>query len=467
MSRKKILIIVLFQNLGEKTWYAKSPAPPLSGLLVAGLTPDIVDVEVLHEMVRPIDYETDADCVALSFMDYCAPHAFEVARRFRERGKTVIAGGRYAMSNPDDIAPHVDCVVCGEAESVWPEVVEDYAAGGLKDRYEGDKGAPLENIPPPRYDLAEKCFRVPVVTEATRGCPYACSFCQLTVTPMPYRMRPIGDVMRDLTATERLPWHKRRTAMLYDNNLGGNMDYAKDLLREIAKLNLLSWGAQFSFDCLQDTEFVDLLSKSNCRMAFIGMESLSDDSLAHVHKTHNRTREYRELFERLRRAGVMTFAGVIFGLDADTPEYFDALPEKLQALGPEVLLMSIAIPIPGTPFHAQVDRAGRIIDRNLAHYEGDHLVFKTKLVTREQLFDAYRHNNERFYTWRSILRRYARYMKAQPGFGLLPGSIVRSIIATGIFFSLSCFQRHHAQRRVFVDAPEPTACGALSAESPA
>jgi len=47
---------------------------------------------VLHEMVRPVDYNTEADCIALSFMDYCAPHAFEVARRFRALGKTVIAG---------------------------------------------------------------------------------------------------------------------------------------------------------------------------------------------------------------------------------------------------------------------------------------------------------------------------------------------------------------------------------------
>jgi hypothetical protein len=61
---------------------------------VAGLTPDIVEVELHHEMVRPIDYETDADYIALSYMDYCAPHAFEVAEKFRKRGKIVVAGGK-------------------------------------------------------------------------------------------------------------------------------------------------------------------------------------------------------------------------------------------------------------------------------------------------------------------------------------------------------------------------------------
>jgi radical SAM superfamily enzyme YgiQ (UPF0313 family) len=262
-------------------------------------------------------------------------------------------------------------------------------------------------------------------------------------------MRPIPDLIRDLTATERLPWHKRRTAMLYDNNLGGDIDYAKELLREMAKLDLLAWGAQFSFNCLHDTEFVELLAGSNCRMAFIGMESLNEPSLAHVHKTHNRVVEYRELFEKLRRAGILSFAGLIFGLDADTPEYFNSLPSKLDDVGPEVLLMSIAIPIPGTPWHREIAGQGRIIDHNLAHYEGDHLVFRPKLVTPEQLFEAYRAYNRRFYSWKSIIRRWFRFVKSQPAFGILPNRIIGNAITMAIYFQLSRFQRHHAQRRVY------------------
>ena len=89
MSKPKLQIIVLFQNLGDQqTYFARSPTPPLSGILVAGQTPDIVEVDVLHEMARPIDYNTDADIIALSFMDFCAPHAYEVAERFRKLGKT-------------------------------------------------------------------------------------------------------------------------------------------------------------------------------------------------------------------------------------------------------------------------------------------------------------------------------------------------------------------------------------------
>ncbi|MGB5530432.1 MAG: hypothetical protein WBQ32_10740, partial [Ignavibacteriaceae bacterium] len=78
MKKPRFLIIVLFQNLlDEKPYYARNPAPPLPGILLAGLTPPIVEVEVLHEMVRPIDYKTDADFIAVSFMDYISPHAYQ------------------------------------------------------------------------------------------------------------------------------------------------------------------------------------------------------------------------------------------------------------------------------------------------------------------------------------------------------------------------------------------------------
>ncbi len=89
MAKPKLQIIVLFQNLGdEHPYYAQAPAPPLSGVLLAGLTPDIVEIELHHEMVRPIDYTTDADFIALSFMDFCAPHAYDVAAPSASSGRS-------------------------------------------------------------------------------------------------------------------------------------------------------------------------------------------------------------------------------------------------------------------------------------------------------------------------------------------------------------------------------------------
>ncbi len=450
MVKPKLQIIVLFQNLGDQeAYFARSPAPPLSGALVAGLTPPIVEVELLHEMVRPIDYDTDADFIALSFMDYCAPHAYDVARRFREMGKIVVAGGKYASTFPDEVAPHVDSVVVGEAERVWPQVVEDMVAGRLKKRYDAPVAPPLDGIPPPRYDLVESEFGVPVVTEATRGCPYDCSFCQLTINPTPFRTRPIEDVINDLTATSRLPFHKRKIAMLYDNNLGGDIEYAKDLLREIAKLKLWALGTQFSFDCLHDDEFVDLLAEANCTMAFIGLESLNEPSLLSVHKKQNRVEEYKELFEKLKHHGIMTFTGLMLALDEDTPEYYEGLPSHLDEIDPSVILLSISIPIPGTPFHRKALEEGRIIDADLSHYEGDHLVITPKRVTPEEVFDAFQRVNRTFYARGKTFRRWWRLVSAYRCASNPLAWCFHAGVLSYVFLKLSIFQRDHAEQRVY------------------
>jgi len=450
MKKPKLQIIVLFQNLGdEQTYYARSPAPPLSGALVAGLTPDIVEVDLLHEMVRPIDYDTDADFIALSFMDFCAPHAFEVAERFRKRGKIVVAGGKYASTFPQHVIPHMDATVIGEAEKIWPQVVEDLVKGKYKKAYEAPFAPSLEDIPPPRYDLIESDFAVPVVTEATRGCKYNCSFCQLTIQRVPYRVRPIEDVIRDLKSTSRLPFHKRKLAMLLDNNLGGDMGYAKELLKEIAKLKLWGLGTQFSFDCLHDEEFLDLLVEARCGMAFIGLESLNEPSLSSVHKNQNRVEEYKDLFAQLKRRGILTFTGMMLALDEDTPGYYEKLPENLDEIDPSSILLSISIPIPGTPFHKKVESEGRIIDRDLSHYEGDHLVFLPDGVTPDEVFRAFHRINKHFYSWKSIFRRWIRFVKKQSFRGNLLWQVFRSLLLSVILFKLSIFQRDHAQKKVY------------------
>ena len=469
MRKPKLQIIVLFQNLGDRqAYYARSPAPPLSGLLLAAETPPLVEVEVLHEMVRPVDYETDADFIALSFMDFCAPHAYDVARRFRARGKVVIAGGKYPSTFPQEVIPHFDCVVVGEAERVWPKVVEDLVAGEYRKVYRAPLSPSLENIPPPRYDLAEPQFAMPVVTEATRGCPFHCSFCQLNVKRATYRTRPVADVIADLKATDRLPLRKRKMAMILDNNLCGDLDYAKELLREVAKLKLWAVGVQFSFNYLRDKEFMDLLEAANCRMAFIGLESLHEASLKSVDKTHNRVEEYEQHFAELKRRGILTFTGIILALDEDTPEYYSDLPRQLERVDPSAILVSVAIPIPGTPLHRQMHAEDRIFDEDLSHYEGDHLVFHPKRVTPDEVYEAAREVNRQFYAWSSVVRRWWRFMKAFLRNSENEHRLLGALVTTVILFKLSVFQRHHAKERVYGNTSRiPTRPKARAADQPA
>ena len=66
-----------------------------------------------------------------------APRAYEIAARFRRLGVPVVMGGIHATMCVDEVLPRVDAVVTGEADAVWPRVLEDAARGRLRRRYDG------------------------------------------------------------------------------------------------------------------------------------------------------------------------------------------------------------------------------------------------------------------------------------------------------------------------------------------
>jgi radical SAM superfamily enzyme YgiQ (UPF0313 family) len=256
-------------------------------------------------------------------------------------------------------------------------------------------------------------------------------------------------VIRDLSNTSGLPWYKKKMAMLLDNNLGGDLKYAKDLLREIAKLKFWAIGAQYSIECLRDDDFVEALDEANCRMSFLGMESLNEESLRGVQKKQNKVQEYKEYFDKLNRKGILTFTGLMFALDEDTKEYYETLPEKLDEVGCNVILPSISIPIYGTPLYHKIKSEGRLIDENITHYEGDHVLFKHNNLSEEEIYEAYRRVNKIFYSWKNIFTRWIKFIRKQSVQESIPQFTLKVLISTVIYFKLSIFQKHHAEERVF------------------
>ena len=107
--------------------------PSLGLLTIAGMTPPEVDVEYLE--VRDVDHDNlplHFDAVALSTLSGTAKEAFRLAERFREFGMPTILGGLHATLAPEECKKHVDCLIIGEGEPVWPEVVRDLQKGKLQ-----------------------------------------------------------------------------------------------------------------------------------------------------------------------------------------------------------------------------------------------------------------------------------------------------------------------------------------------
>ena len=99
--------------------------PQLTMPLLAALTPSKWQVSHTDEITCSVDTSCTHDLVGITAATPGAPHAYELAEAFRMRDVKVVMGGPHATLMPYEVAQHVDIVVVGEAETLWPIVLRD------------------------------------------------------------------------------------------------------------------------------------------------------------------------------------------------------------------------------------------------------------------------------------------------------------------------------------------------------
>jgi radical SAM superfamily enzyme YgiQ (UPF0313 family) len=381
--------------------------PPLTGIHLAAITPPGHEVEVFHQQVRPVPADDGPDLVALSFFSGFAQAAYSLARSYRKLGVPVVAGGPHVSYWTEEALQHVDAVVIGEAESVWPELLRDAERGTLRRVYRGSP-ASMQSLPTPRYDLLEKRFIVPRVIQATRGCPFRCTFCSVPDLNPGFRTRPIADVVRDIAGTHFPYFWQEKVAWFWDDNLLVQRRWAKELLRELAGLNRW-WLTQASIDIVKDRELLDLMERSGCIGIFLGIESLDDADLRSAGKRQNHASGYRDAIERLHDRGICVMAGFISGFDGQTPDDIVAAAARLNDIGVDVPFLSILTPFRGTPLYNEHLAAGKLLmDRDWRHYNGYNVAFEPARMAPGELLAAHRNLWRKAFSSAAVFERLAR-----------------------------------------------------------
>ena len=251
--------------------HEKDFVPPLTGIHLAALTPTRHKVRVIHQKLEAPPAETDADLVAISFFSGFAPEAYRLARHYRTRGKLVVGGGPHVTFSEEEASQNFDALVIGEAESVWVKLLEDAERGELKPVYRGVPQA-LDIIPTPRYDLLPDRFFIKRVVQATRGCPFHCSFCTVPSINPGFRMRPVDKVLTDIRYNNFRHWWQRKLVWFWDDNLTANRPYIRELLSGMVPLKKW-WLTQASMDIAKDESLLELMKASGCIGVFFGIES--------------------------------------------------------------------------------------------------------------------------------------------------------------------------------------------------
>lgn len=373
--------------------------PHLGPPLIAALTPPHHEVRVIEEYLEDINFESDADLVALSGQIMQYDRCCDISREFRKRGKKTVLGGYLPSMLPDRVEDHFDAIVIGEGDEMWPKLLGDIERGQLKKRYHQVKPVDISNLPVPRYDLLKKDRVVVYPVQATRGCPFRCEYCSIAaVFDGGYRKRPVEQILRDVEATGS------KNINFCDDNLCEDVKFAAKLFTAMAG-SKIRWGTQTTINVARHPKLLKLAKQSGCVLMALGVETISARNLEEVNKTFHAIDQYAEGFRRIMDAGISPHALIIFGLPEDNSETFKRTVDYLENLKVPIGQFFILTPYPGTPTGEAIWESGKVFDKRLSRLREPYVVYQPDLLTPAQLRDGWWSVLERFYSLSSIAKR--------------------------------------------------------------
>ncbi|MDH3455599.1 MAG: B12-binding domain-containing radical SAM protein [Gemmatimonadota bacterium] len=409
--------------------------PGLTLPMLAAVTPGDARIQLVSETVEDIPFDGDWDLVGLTGMGSGIVRAWQIADAFRERGRTVVIGGIAAsLGQLEWSLSHADAVVVGEAEELWPQVVADAAAGRLQQVYRMQRPPFIDTLPEPRYDLMNPwkhgLWR-PV--QATRGCPFPCTFCSVTAFhESRYRKRPVDQVVRDVRAARR---HGSRYIAFIDDNIAVDWDYCAELWEALIRERII-WMSQSSLHIAERPDMLRLAHRGGCRLLSFGVESTGEDSLAGIEKRFNRPGQYAEAVRTIRRHGIDVSTEMIIGLDGDDRSVFERTFRFLIENAISVPRVHILTPVPGTPLYDEMEQDGRLLTQDFGRFTGGYVTFRPKRLSVEELQVGYWNLYRKLFSWRSILRR-AGHNRASLG------PYMRAVV-----WAVNLHYRNHIHRRI-------------------
>ncbi|NQU33757.1 MAG: B12-binding domain-containing radical SAM protein [Bacteroidetes bacterium] len=394
----------------------KSIYPPMSLAIIAALTPDNWEIELLDENFDRFQYK-EADLVGLTALTSQVTRAYEIAQIYKKKNIPTVIGGIHASVMPEEAKKFANTVVIGEAESVWKDVINDFENNKLKEIYNGNL-QPMVNSPQPRIDLYNPGYAFGSV-QTTRGCPMSCDFCSVhTFNGKQYRPREVKDVVDEF---EKIPQDK---VYFVDDNFIGyskkSTERVKDICKEIIRRGIKKdWFCAASMNIADHDEVLQLAAEAGCRMIFLGIESELIDQLESANKKMNikiGIDNFSKVYDKIHKYGIAVLGAFIYGLDTDTPETIENRTKYIIDSNIDAMQATILTPLPGTPLFDRMLEEDRLIYNDFpvdwSRYDFVEVVFKPKLMSAGTLTNSIDKAWKMLYDNKRLKRKFINALKS-------------------------------------------------------
>jgi radical SAM superfamily enzyme YgiQ (UPF0313 family) len=345
----------------------KSSTSPLGLITVAAMLPADWQLRLVDLNTGPLteSHWEWAEVVLFSAMGVQKPSLLELVREAKVRGKTVVAGGPYPSTVPEEVmAAGCDFLVRGEAELLMPQLLEGLREGRSGSIYEATEKPDLSLSPIPRFDLLQPENYSTLSIQTTRGCPFDCEFCDVvSLFGRKVRTKKPEQVLAELEALYRLGGVN--LIFIADDNFIGNKAHARQLLKQLIPF-LKTRGEPFSFmtqtsvNLGQNLDLIDLMTEANFDTVFIGVESPDEQVLQRAHKRQNVASPLADSLRAINGNGLTIIGSFILGLDGETAGAGDRIAEFAEATDLAIVMLNILFPMFRTRLWHRLQKEGRL-----------------------------------------------------------------------------------------------------------
>ena len=414
---KKLLLINPRNYLKEGLLkYEFSNFPPLGLGIIARLTPDDWEIEILDENFDEFEYK-EADLVGLTAFTSNAYRAYQIAKVYRENGVPTVMGGIHASMMFQEALDYVDTVVKGEAESVWATVIADFEKGQMKRLYDGVR-LKADKLVPARHDLFHPRYAFASI-QTTRGCPWRCDFCTVhAFNGTAYRQRPVQDILDEIEMTS-----EKEYLFFVDDNIIGyskkSMARTIELLKGMKERGLKrEWFSQASINFAENEEMLQLAHDTGCKMVLLGIETEKLEGLEETNKDLNKKigfGHYDDIFNKIHEYGIAVLGTFIFALDTDTPEDLKRRVDFIINSKVDAFQTSVLTPFPGTGTYRKFVEEDRIHFKNFPEDWQRMRFFENVIdpitMTHDQLNEVLYEQWGRLFSSKTLLNKFKMTLK--------------------------------------------------------
>jgi anaerobic magnesium-protoporphyrin IX monomethyl ester cyclase len=351
----------------------------------------------------------------------------------KRAGVKTVVGGPHASALPAETLRDTgaDFVVSGEGEGPLLELARALDSGGDLSAVKGlafmrdgravvnerPEPLPVDSLPIPDRTLLKLDLYggyttpgVPAggaVMFASRGCPYDCGFCaSRAVSGGRFRRRSLDAVMQEIEYLASLGFaHITIDDDTLTSDKGRMLDFCSRLA---ARKKPLTWNCAARVDRM-DRETMTAMRDAGCVKIAFGVESGSQRVLDFIGKGITPDMA-RGCFALARELGIVSQAFFMVGHPEETPEDLLATERLIRELGPDLLFLSVAAPLPGTRYRDYLKEKGWLPDipwGDYAFFRDGH-GWRTRCFTGKELASARKRISRGYYfSTGYIMRRLA------------------------------------------------------------